>query len=224
MTAETMTPKPESEIRRVAIVARSTPAIDAQKAKWLAEELRKWCVKDGCEARIYFDERPHSTRRPRRFDQMMKDARDGKLDLVLFFSMDQLPVSNIAETRNLLAELSELGVQWCSFSQPGIDSFEHGEFVFNLLDAPEEQRRQSWSIKAKAGAKKSKRVLGRSPKITLEQLRAAKEKIAPTRNLNSYNGMISEWSPVELAEELNVSRATIYRLLARERASSQKAR
>ena len=99
------------------------------------------------------------------FQRMFRDASQGKLDVLLFWSLDRLSREGALETLQHLNRLTSYGVQWRSFTEWYLDST--GTFrdaIVSILATLAKQERIRLSERTKAGlerARKQGKVLGR---------------------------------------------------------------
>ena len=141
------------------------------------------------------------------FQRMFADARAGKFDLLLFWSLDRLSREGVAATLGHLERLTSYGVGWRSHTEEYLDST--GLFkdaVIAILATIAKQERIRRSERAKAAIQRLQRKgttdhLGR-PHVVFNREKA--------REL-AAQGM----SYAKIGGKLGVSAMTVYRVLAK---------
>lgn len=132
-------------------------------------------------------------------------ARRRRYDVLLFWSLDRLSREGVPATVAYLAELHQAGVTWRSLQQPELDTTgPYGWVIVALLASLAEMERQLIRTRTRAGlerARKEGKRLGRPPAL-YDRRRAVELRQAGH-------------SVRQIAAALNVSPATISRLLSR---------
>jgi len=138
--------------------------------------LRDWAARKGWTvAREYNDkERGANPARPA-FQRMLRDARQHRFDVLLFWSLDRLTREGIWQTLEYLRRLSELGIAWHSFQEPYIDTTgPWGDLLVAFLAKIAALERQRMSERIRAGlarARREGRSIGR-PRVVIDVVRA----------------------------------------------------
>ena len=140
--------------------------------------LREYCDKQGWQiAAEYVDhESGEHSRRPH-FQEMFKEARARKFDLLLFWSLDRVSREGVSATISHLERLQDAGVEWRSFTEEYLDST--GMFrdaVIAILAVIAKQERIRRSERASAAIARLRRQgkadhLGRKRKLVRGQAR-----------------------------------------------------
>ena len=98
--------------RRTAIYVR-TLADDGRDVERLLVKLRKFCARRAWRDPVeYVDRQSRFTSRPREFCRMFGDARRRKIDLIVFWGLNQLSCDGAAVTLNYLHQLTQHGCGW----------------------------------------------------------------------------------------------------------------
>ena len=155
----------------------------------------------------YVDHETGGTSKRPHFQRMFADARAGKFDLLLFWSLDRLSREGVAATLGHLERLTSYGVGWRSHTEEYLDST--GLFkdaVIAILATIAKQERIRRSERAKAAIQRLQRQgttdhLGR-PHVVFNREKA--------REL-AEQGM----SYAKIGGKLGVSAMTVYRALAK---------
>ena len=136
------------------------------------------------------------------FEQMMTDAANRQVDLVLFWSLDRLSREGVAKTVGYLDRLTTAGVSWRSYTEQYLDSC--GIFkdaVLAILAVVAKQERIRISERTMAGlatARAKGRIGGRKP---------IEKDTARILELRAGGLSLSE-----IAAQVSVSRATVARV------------
>jgi len=141
------------------------------------------------------------------FQKMFEDASQRKFDLVLFWSLDRFSREGVLETLNHLQRLSAAGVGYKSFTEQYLDSC--GLFkdaVLSILATIAKQERIRLSERTIAGLEKARRQgrVGGRPRVVVDHDRLAQ--------LDEEG-----WTTREIAEEMGMTQATVWRLLKNHR-------
>jgi DNA invertase Pin-like site-specific DNA recombinase len=112
-----------SAIKTVALYARVSTKDGRQDTENQLVQLRDYCAKQGWEiADEYVDHESGGHSKRPHFQEMFKDARARKFDLVLFWSLDRLSREGVSATLGHLERLTGAGVNWRSFTEEYLDS------------------------------------------------------------------------------------------------------
>jgi DNA invertase Pin-like site-specific DNA recombinase len=147
----------------------------------------------------------HSDRE--QFQRLFRDASQRKFDLVLFWSLDRFSREGVLETLNHLQRLSSYGVGYRSFTEQYLDSC--GVFkdaVLSILATIAKQERIRLSERTIAGLQKARREgrVGGRPRVVV--------------NRDHIERMYDEGlTMLEIAKEIQVSSATVCRILKNHR-------
>lgn len=119
---------------RTAIYARVSTTDKGQDTDNQIHALRAWCEREGYEVVDVYEDYESGTkgRRERhRFDQMFKDAKARRFDLVVFWSLDRFSRQGIAATVDYLRILELHGVGFRSYTEHFLDT--SNELVRHIL-------------------------------------------------------------------------------------------
>lgn len=137
------------------------------------------------------------------FRQMFEDAAKRQWDCLLFWSLDRLTREGTFATLKYLNRLSDLGISYCSFSEPYLNSVGvFGDVVVSLLSALALQETQRLGARTRAGLEKARlegRIGGR-PRVPAKQ-----EEILRLHGDGK--------SLTVIAGELGIGKSTAHRLL-----------
>lgn len=157
---------------------------------------RAWSV-----YRIYEDMATGTNTNRASFQEMMKDARDGKFDVLAIWKLDRFARS-LKDLVNNLQELTDLGVGFVSIKDSGVDvTSPSGRLLLHLLSAFSEFEASLIRMRVKSGldaARRKGKRLGR-PK-TVDDL-VVRELRAKGRSIR------------QIARELGVSTMSVQRAL-----------
>lgn len=197
---------------KTGIYARVSTRDKGQDTENQLRALREFAMAQGWElTEEYVDTVSASgkVRRPR-FDAMMSDAVDRRIDMVLFWSLDRLSREGVGKTVGYLDKLTAAGVCWRSFTEQYLDSC--GIFkdaVLAILAVVAKQERIRISERTLAGlatARAKGRVGGRKPM---------------SKDEGQIRGLRAEGkSLAEVAALTGVSRATVDRVCKRDQPST----
>ena len=158
--AEQVTGDGEQKVRRVAAYARVSTARDYQQTSYEAQiqyyteyiqEHSGWAF-----AGVYADEgvTGTSTRRRTGFLQMMQDALDGKLDLIVTKSVSRF-ARNTVDSLTAIRQLKEHGVE-CYFEKENIWTFDaKGELLITIMSSLAQEESRSISENTRWGMRKA---------------------------------------------------------------------
>jgi DNA invertase Pin-like site-specific DNA recombinase len=108
---------------RVAIYRRVSTRDKGQEVENQLAQLREFAAKQGwtisCE---YADRKSGANVTAFEFQEMFRDAAHGRLDLLLFWSLDRFTREGVLETLIHLKRLTGVGVGYRSFTEPYFDS------------------------------------------------------------------------------------------------------
>ena len=116
-------------------------------------ELSKWDI-----YKIYIDKiSGRITDRPQ-FQQMLKDARTHKFDIVIVWSLDRFSREGIRNNLNYLERLKKHNVTFKSYTEPLIDTGQEGvwEIIFAILSWVAKREAIRISERTKAGLERAK--------------------------------------------------------------------
>ncbi|MGA8734939.1 MAG: recombinase family protein [Terriglobales bacterium] len=86
------------------------------------------------------------------FQQMMKDAAAHHFDVLLFWSLDRFTREGVLQTHLYLAQLTQAGVRFVSFTEQYVNSLgPFGDAIIGLLAAIAQQEHTRISERVKAG-------------------------------------------------------------------------
>jgi DNA invertase Pin-like site-specific DNA recombinase len=173
-------------------------------------DLRQMATQRGFEIVAEYTDRISGVkaRRPG-LDDLMRDARRGKFDVVLVWASDRIARS-VRHFLEILDELNRLGVEFASFREQIDTGGPLGRAIVVIIGAIPELERNLIVERVKAGMRRARlegRQIGRQ-KLVLDH-----EAIFRDRQRGQSLG--------QLAKNYGASRATIHRVL-RERASTQR--
>lgn len=187
-----------ANIKVIAYVRVST---SEQSTKAQEAELREYALRRGWSiARVYSDK--ISGTKPSRpsLDELMKDCRQRKVDVVLVWKFDRFARS-LRHLVTALEEFKRLGIDFISATE-GIDTtIPSGELVFQIFGAIAQFERALISERVRAGLAEAKRSgvrLGRPPikklsETEIKEVRSARAKGVALRTLSQRLGT-SLWS------------------------------
>ncbi|HTR34924.1 MAG TPA: recombinase family protein [Bryobacteraceae bacterium] len=194
------------KIEKVALYARVSTKDGRQDTENQLLALREYCQKQGWKivAKYVDHESGGHSRRPQ-FQEMFKDARARKFDLVLFWSLDRLSREGVSATLNHLERLTAAGVNWRSYTEEYLDST--GLFrdaVIAILAVIAKQERIRRSERASAAIARLRREgrtdhLGRKRILTPAKLNQVRELQAEGKSLRA------------IAKHVHVSPMTVLR-------------
>lgn len=186
----------------VAIYSRIST--DKQDNQNQLDQLRAFACSQGWKIkREYVDIASGKTADREQFKALFRAASRREFALVLFWSLDRFSREGVLETLTYLQNLTHYGVGYRSFTEQYLDSCGmFREAVISILAVIAKQERVRLSERTIAGLKRARaqgRVGGR-PRAGCD--------------LNNIYRMKSEGKTVaEIAQELKVSRATVYRTI-----------
>ena len=172
----------KADIERLALYARVSTKDGRQDTENQLIALRDYCYKQGWQIVAEYvdhDSGGHS-KRPY-FQQMFRDARAGKFDLVFFWSLDRLSREGVSATLGHLERLTASGVAWRSYTEEYLDStglFKDAVIAILAVIAKQERiRRSERALAAVARLRRSGEAekLGRKPILTPAKLVHARQ-------------------------------------------------
>lgn len=188
---------------RAAIYTRVSTKDKGQTTANQAPVLEELCRARGWEISARYDESETASgaRERREFARMMEDARRGKFQVLVFWSLDRFSREGTFATLADLRRLDDAKVRAVSYTEAWMDSMGmFREAIIGIMAAMAAMERERLSERVKAGlarAKREGRTLGRRPaKIDDEALRKAWE---------------ANWSYREMSKAFGVSGVTLYR-------------
>lgn len=193
--------------------AKTTKAVACNGSRQEAEnqlrELRAFVERKATDGWVlsceYVDKASGKTADRPAFRRMLEDASRKQFDLVLFWALDRFSREGVLETLQHLQRLSSNGVEWFSYREEYLRSVgAFREAVLAILAAVAKQERVRISERTIAGLERA-RVEGK----TLGRRRLVIDK-ARVREMHGAGQSMRE-----IAGELNVSAATICRILNR---------
>lgn len=204
-------------MKRAAIYARvstyriNDPCRKAQDVGIQLEELRVMAKRMGWDVTEFVD-KGFSGRKESRpaLDEMMKQVRQGRFDLVAVWRLDRL-CRSLRQAVNLLSELKDLRVEFFSLKDGLNFSGALGMALYALVAALAEAEAEALRERTIAGLEKARRDgkrLGRPPNgtATVQQILVLKEQ-----------GI----SQAKIADELHVTGAYVSRMLKRYKSSAE---
>lgn len=149
---------------------------DRQSSGLLSQEkaVASYCANSGVnirDCRIFTDEGISGGVRSRpALDELMLEARAGKLERVIVFSFSRF-ARNTKHLLNALDEFEKLGVDFVSVSESIDTSTSMGKVIFTILAALSQMEREIYSQRIKAGLDRVRsegRTLGRKRVVNYE--------------------------------------------------------
>jgi len=191
-----------SEPQKVATYARVSTADKTQDNANQILAMDQLIAKRGWEVYKRYQDHESGGKSTRQgFKQMMEDARRGKFDLLVFWSLDRFSREGTYETLEHLKRLDSHGVKFLSVQEEYLETLgPWGDAVIGLLACIAKLERTRMSERVKAGMARAKaqgKIMGR-PKRDIDMK-------ALTRLVRD------NWSISEMAEAFGVGRATIVR-------------
>lgn len=172
---------------------RQDPENQARQMRERAAKTEGWNL-----VKEYVDQYTGSKSDRPAFQQLFQDAREGKFDLVLFWSLDRFSREGTLETLKHLEALTDCGVGWISHTEPYLDSL--GPFrdaVLALLACIAKQERIRISERVKAGLDRAreegKQIGGRPKNIDWDSFLRACQAGFTTEELCRMFGLTPNW-------------------------------
>jgi DNA invertase Pin-like site-specific DNA recombinase len=196
---------------RTALYARVSTRDKGQDTENQLSQLREFAHSQGWTITGEYTDRvtgKHSDRE--QFQKLFQDASQRKFDTVLFWSLDRFSREGVLATLNHLQRLSSHGVGYRSFTEQYLDSC--GVFkdaVLSILATIAKQERIRLSERTIAGLEKARRAgrIGGRPRLVVNRTKVVQM---------DADGMTTR----EIGEELDISAASVCRLLQSAGASS----
>jgi DNA invertase Pin-like site-specific DNA recombinase len=188
---------------RAAIYSRVSTRDKGQDTTNQLMQLRDYCVGKGWQVEHEYQDHETASGKKNRpyFEEMFADAKAGKFDVLLFWSLDRFSREGVYETIHKLRELDSYGVRFVSLQEQYLDTLgAFREAVIGILAAVAKLERQRISERVKAGLDRAKRQgkqLGRPNAI--QDVQTLKE--MKTRG----------FSVKQIADVFQVSRQTVLR-------------
>ncbi len=134
-------------------------------------QLKKYCKRQGYTIdQVYVDHETGQKGRATRqqFDQLFKDAAQGKFDLVIFWSLDRFTREGIKKTMHYLQLLDSYGVKFHSYTEEYLNTDNElvGHIVIGVMAYFAQAETKRISKRTKAGlerARKQGKRLGKPP-------------------------------------------------------------
>lgn len=196
---------------RTALYARVSTRDKGQDTENQLSQLREFAHSQGWTITGEYTDRvtgKHSDRE--QFQKLFQDASQRKFDTVLFWSLDRFSREGVLATLNHLQRLSSHGVGYRSFTEQYLDSC--GVFkdaVLSILATIAKQERIRLSERTIAGLEKARRAgrIGGRPRLVVNRTKVVQM---------DADGMTTR----EIGEELDISAASVCRILQSAGASS----
>ena len=189
---------------RVALYARVSTKDKGQDVQNQLAQLRDFCARQGWTViHEYTDEVSGKTENRPQFKELFAAASRCEFDTVVFWSLDRFSREGVLETLQHLQLLNSYGVNWRSFTEQFLDSC--GPFrdaVLGILAVIAKQERVRLSERTLAGlerARKKGRIGGR-PRVVTDRRKVARLRAAG----KTFSA---------IAEEMDLSTATVYRIV-----------
>lgn len=189
--------------KRAAVYVRcSTDKQDTQLQK---DDLISFCKRRGWDIYKVYEDKGISGSKDSRpaLDELVKESRQGKFDVVLVWRFDRFGRST-AHLLNALSEFQSLSIDFVSLHEAMDTSTAAGKMLFSVISAVAEFERDIIIERVRAGVAKAKAQgvqFGR-PRVGFDYQRAVE--------LHKGGGSIRS-----IAGELGVSRSTVQRLVSR---------
>jgi DNA invertase Pin-like site-specific DNA recombinase len=195
-----------ASIEKVGLYARVSTKDGRQDTENQLIALREYCAKQGWEiVGEYVDHETGGISKRPHFQRLFADARTGRFDLVLFWSLDRFSREGVLATLNHLERLTAAKVNWRSYTEEYLDSC--GTFrdaVLSILATIAKQERIRRSERAAAAIARLRRQ-GRTEHLGRPRKVVDREK---ARRLHK------EGTPLRaIAAELGVSAMTVQRMV-----------
>ena len=146
-------------MKTTAIYLRVSKADDSQDPQNQLEPLRKFADTLGLEIiNEYVDyDSGGSANRPQ-FQQMLKDAKSHKFDMILVWSLDRFSREGISNTLSYLKTLKQTSVGLKSLQESWLDTSDKGigELLIAIMSWVAKQERERISQRTKAGLRRTK--------------------------------------------------------------------
>lgn len=197
-------------IEKVALYGRVSTKDGRQDAENQLIQLRDYCAKQKWEiVHEYVDHETGGHSRRKHFQQMFADARVGKFDLLLFWSLDRLSREGVLETLQHLERLTDAGVEYRSHTEAFLDSTgPFKEAIIGILAAIAKQERARRSERAAAAIARLRRQ-GKTDHLGRNRLLIG-HKLEQIRKLHAEGLSLRA-----IGKQLHVSPMTVMRALER---------
>ncbi len=192
----------------VALYSRVSTRDKGQDCENQLRQLREFAKKQGWQiVREYVDRKSGKNSEREQFQQMFDAASRREFDVVLFWSLDRFSREGVFETLQHLERLTSYGVGYRSFTEAYLDSC--GMFkdaVISILATIAKQERVRLSERVIAGLERA-RAKGR---------RGGRPTVVRGHTEAQIFKMRSEGDSLqEIADELGISKPTVYRVLGK---------
>jgi len=158
--------EPTDRLPVAAIYARVSTRDKGQDFNNQLDQLKLWAARLGYEVLIYAESVSGSGKAERReFDRMVEDARQKRVSIVLFWSLDRFSREGALETLTHLNRLTSYGCDWKSYTEQYLDST--GTFrdaVIAILAAVAKQERVRIQERVQAGVDRARKTGTKSGK------------------------------------------------------------
>jgi len=170
--------RPQDFKSKVAIYGRETALVAEEETQYnLLRDYavrRNWFVEG-----IYLDRIDEASQEYPKLDQMVEKIMDGKVDIVLVFSLDRLGHS-VHHLIELLELFKNQKVDFISFSDRGFDTTQaHGELIYTIMSAFAKFEKKLLSQRTKEGLQlarlKGKKLGRRERSLTKEEVKIIRQ-------------------------------------------------
>lgn len=189
---------------RVSIYARVSTADKGQDVENQVRDMvalakqRGWVVHDE-----YLEHESGGNAKRPKMAELMEDARKGKFQVLLFWSLDRFSREGVYETLDRLRLLDSYGVRFLSVQEQYLDTLgPFREAVIGILAAVAKLERQRLSERVKSGMRRA----------VSQGVRVGRPPVSISRE--SFEKAVREhWSINEMARAFSVSRSTVIRYM-----------
>lgn len=147
---------------KAAVYVRVSTADKGQDTENQLVQLKEYCAGMNIEIfQVYKDNFSGAKGRNERagFDQMFKDASQGKFNLVIFWALDRFTREGVYMTMTYLKQLDGYGVKFRSYSEPYLNTMDNelaSNILITILSHFAELERKKISERTKAGMARAK--------------------------------------------------------------------
>lgn len=194
---------------KVALYGRVSTKDKGQEVENQLTPLREYAARMNYEIVAEFKEQVSASGKIARpaFESMMLGAYQKKFDLVLFWSLDRFSREGVHATFQHLQRLNEYKVKWKSYTEPFLDSTgPMGEAIIAIFACIAKQERVRIQERVKAGMDRAREQGTRSGLSIGGQKKIFRRDIAEQMAMEGKSTRM-------IAKELNVSHATVARVL-----------
>jgi DNA invertase Pin-like site-specific DNA recombinase len=192
----------------VALYSRVSTRDKGQDCENQLRQLREFAQKQGWQiVREYVDRKSGKNSEREQFQQMFAAASRREFDVILFWSLDRFSREGVFETLQHLERLTSYGVGYRSFTEAYLDSC--GMFkdaVISILATIAKQERVRLSERVIAGLERAKAKGRKGGRPTVVRGDTEKQILKMRADGDSLQ---------EIADELGVSKPTVYRVLGK---------